>query len=67
MDIPNNVLNPELYRKAKKEADIKYKRAGLYRSAWLSKNPSVEEKIKMGEIIGQKYKPTRMELYERKS
>lgn len=37
MDIPDNVLNPELYRKAKKEADEKYKRAGLYKSAWMVK------------------------------
>ena len=28
--------------------------------------PTIDEKIKMGEIIGQKYKPTRMELYERR-
>jgi hypothetical protein len=37
MDIPDNVLNPVLYRKAKKEAEEKYKRAGLYRSAWMVK------------------------------
>jgi hypothetical protein len=37
MDIPDNVLNPVLYRKAKTEADVKYARAGLYRSAWMVK------------------------------
>ena len=37
MEIPDNVLNPELYRKAKKEADGKYKRPGLYKSAWIVK------------------------------
>ena len=35
MEVPDNVLNPELYRQAKKEADEKYKRSGLYKSAWL--------------------------------
>ena len=39
----------------------------IFLTYFMSKNPSVEEKIKMGEIIGQKYKPTRMELYERKN
>lgn len=37
MDVPNNVLNPALYRQSKKEADEKYKRAGLYKSAWMVK------------------------------
>jgi hypothetical protein len=37
MDIPDNVLNPVLYRKAKADADIKYARAGLYKSAWIVK------------------------------
>jgi hypothetical protein len=35
--VPDNVLNPVLYRKAKAEADVKYARPGLYKSAWLVK------------------------------
>ena len=30
-------------------------------------NPSIEEKIKIGNLIGQKYKPTQMEKYVRKN
>jgi len=37
MEIPENVLNPVLYRKAKKEADEKYAKPGLYKSAWMVK------------------------------
>ena len=37
MDIPDNVLNPVLYRKAKQEADAKYKKHGLYKSSWMVK------------------------------
>lgn len=37
MDIPDNVLNPKLYKKAKKIADETYKRPGLYKSAFLVK------------------------------
>lgn len=34
---------------------------------WFSEqNPSIEEKIKIGNLIGQKYKPTQMEKYVRK-
>lgn len=37
MEVPDNVLNPTLYRQAKKEADEKYKKPGLYKSAWMVK------------------------------
>lgn len=37
MDIPKNVLNPALYKKARKEADEKYKKHGLYKNAFLVK------------------------------
>ena len=37
-NIPSNVLNPVLYKKAKKEADIKYKRpTSAYKSMYISK------------------------------
>lgn len=35
--IPDNIVNKKLYQKAKEEADIKYKRAGLYKSAFIQK------------------------------
>lgn len=35
--IPDNVLNPSLYRKAKKIADQTYKRAGAYKNMFLVK------------------------------
>lgn len=38
----------------------------IYLTWFLSKNPSIEEKQKIAQIIGQKYKPSRMELYERR-
>lgn len=37
MSIPDNVNNPQLYMKAKKEADLTYKRHGLYKSAFIVK------------------------------
>lgn len=37
MNIPDNVLNPKLYRKAKKIADETYKRDGAYKSMFLVK------------------------------
>jgi hypothetical protein len=37
MDIPENVINKDLYIKAKQEADLKYKRHGLYKSAFIVK------------------------------
>ena len=37
MDIPENIVNKKLYQQAKKEADIKYKRPGLYKSAFIQK------------------------------
>lgn len=37
MDIPENILNPALYRKAKKIADETYKRPGLFKSAFIQK------------------------------
>ena len=33
--IPDNILNKALYKKAKKEADEKYARPGLYKSAYI--------------------------------
>lgn len=35
--VPDNVLNPRLYKKAKDEADKIYKRHGLYKSAFIQK------------------------------
>jgi len=35
--IPSNVLNPSLYRKARKEADSIYKRAGAYKNMFIVK------------------------------
>ena len=37
MDIPDNIKNPTLYKKARKTADEKYKRPGLYKSAFIQK------------------------------
>lgn len=37
MEVPDNVVNKTLYEKVKREADEKYKRAGLYKSAWMVK------------------------------
>lgn len=36
-NIPDNIKNPDLYKKAKEEADKKYKRHGLYKSAFIQK------------------------------
>jgi hypothetical protein len=36
-DIPDNVVNKRLYQNVKDEAGIKYKRPGLYKSAWIVK------------------------------
>jgi len=38
----------------------------IYLTWFLSQNPSIEEKKKVAQMVGQTYKPTRMELYERK-
>ncbi len=35
--IPKNVLNPELYKKAKKKTDETFKREGLFKSAFIQK------------------------------
>lgn len=37
MDVPENVLNPRLYKKAKKIADDTYKKPGLFKSAFIVK------------------------------
>lgn len=38
MDIPNNVINPQLYRIAKKDADQRFKRpTSAYKSMYISK------------------------------
>jgi hypothetical protein len=39
----------------------------IFLTWFLSNNPSIEEKQKIAEIIGQKYKVSRMELYERRN
>ena len=33
----DNIVNKTLYEKVKREADLKYKRAGLYKSSWIQK------------------------------
>ena len=38
----------------------------IYLTWFLSKNPSIEEKQKIAQLVGQKYKVSRMELYERR-
>ena len=52
MEIPDNVLNPLLYKKAKKEADDKYAKPGLYKSAWM---------VKRYTELGGKYSGTKPE------
>jgi len=37
MEVPEQYLNPELYKKAKKKADATYKRHSAYKSMFLSK------------------------------
>lgn len=37
MNIPDNVLNPSLYKKAKKKADETYKRHSAYKSMFIQK------------------------------
>jgi len=37
MDIPANVINKSLYKDIKELANSKYKRPGLYKSAWIVK------------------------------
>lgn len=39
----------------------------IFLSWFLSTNPTIEEKEKIAHIIGQKYKPSRMELYQRRN
>lgn len=39
----------------------------IFITNYLSSNKSIEEKIRVAAIMGQTYKPTRMELYERKN
>jgi|TARA_R100001440_G_scaffold3979_1_gene9357 hypothetical protein len=38
----------------------------IYLTWFQSQNPSIEKKIRIGNLIGQKYKPTQMEKYVRK-
>lgn len=33
----DNIVNKTLYEKVNREADLKYKRAGLYKSSWIQK------------------------------
>ena len=49
--VPDNVINKSLYLKAKKEADEKYKRPGLYKSAWM---------VKRYTELGGKYSGTKL-------
>ena len=37
MEVPDNIMNPALYRKAKKLADKTYQRHGLFKSAFIQK------------------------------
>ena len=37
MEVPDNIKNPSLYRKARKIADDTYKRSGLFKSAFIQK------------------------------
>tara|TARA_Y100000114_G_scaffold138331_1_gene141231 strand:+ start:7349 stop:7768 length:420 start_codon:yes stop_codon:yes gene_type:complete len=37
MEVPENIVNPSLYRKARKIADETYKRHGLFKSAFIQK------------------------------
>jgi len=53
MDVPENVLNPRLYKKAKKIADDTYKKPGLFKSAFIVK------KYKNPEKKSEKKKKTR--------
>jgi hypothetical protein len=39
----------------------------IFLSWFLSTNPTIEEKEKIAHVIGQKYKPSRMELYQRRN
>lgn len=39
----------------------------IYLTHFLSTNPSIQQKEKVAQLIGQKYKPSRMELYERRN
>jgi hypothetical protein len=39
----------------------------IYLTWFLSTNPSIEEKQKVAQMIGQKYKVSRMEMYERRN
>lgn len=47
MDIPENVINKDLYKKAKKKADATYKRNSAYKSMFL---------VKTYKELGGKYK-----------
>lgn len=47
MNIPENVLNPEIYKKARKIADETYKRAGAYKNMFL---------VRKYQELGGKYK-----------
>lgn len=47
MDIPKNVMNPDLYKKARALADKTYKRAGAYKNMFL---------VKKYKELGGKYK-----------
>jgi hypothetical protein len=38
----------------------------IYLTWFLKQNPSIEEKKKVARLVGQTYRPSRMELYERK-
>jgi len=57
MNIPDNVLNPRLYKKAKKEADEKFKRpTSAYKSMFISKRY---------QELGGKYKGKKKSLTSR--
>jgi len=53
INIPDNVLNPELYRKARKEADEKFsEKTSAYKSMWM---------VKRYQELGGKYKGKKKE------
>jgi hypothetical protein len=53
INIPDNVLNPELYRKAKEEADDKFdEKTSAYKSMWM---------VKRYQEMGGKYKGKKKE------
>jgi hypothetical protein len=55
MEYPDNIINKKLYKQAKEEADKRYKRHGLYKSAFIQKKY---------QELGGKYKDKKPEKKE---